>query len=196
MTTTLEYSFLSIFLSRLTGLSQSGRKEEAESRTAKDSKRIDFSVADVRYFAITLVLLVFSLIIALATDDLGMVMAIIGATGSTLLGYIIPGYVYVSIFDKNGNFKVPVPGLSDVTEDYHTKKLSGINNAGEGYDSKALPSSSIEGGSGIDTPLLCVRKSEPSLWPTNEGIMYYMAWFQLILGCVIMCTALTFLFLV
>ncbi|KAG8460572.1 hypothetical protein KFE25_011347 [Diacronema lutheri] len=46
------------------------------------------------YSAYTAAFLAGSLLIALAVDDLGVVMAVVGATGSTAVSYILPGAIY------------------------------------------------------------------------------------------------------
>lgn len=40
--------------------------------------------------------------IALIVDDLGIVIALLGATGSTVINYILPGAVYWQLFEKEG----------------------------------------------------------------------------------------------
>lgn len=55
---------------------------------------------DFRYWSSTLTFLVLSYIIALSVDDLGVVLAFVGATGSTMVSYILPGFCYYLIFDE------------------------------------------------------------------------------------------------
>ena len=43
-----------------------------------------------------------SLLIALTVKDLGLVLSIVGATGSTTVSYILPGLFYSKIFKDNG----------------------------------------------------------------------------------------------
>ncbi len=55
-------------------------------------------LADQRVFnVITLSFLVLSFSIAMMVDDLGVVLAMVGATGSTLVSYILPGLIYVKL---------------------------------------------------------------------------------------------------
>jgi amino acid permease len=42
-----------------------------------------------------------SLLIALTVDDLGVTMAVIGATGSTTVGYILPSALYLALHRHN-----------------------------------------------------------------------------------------------
>jgi len=55
---------------------------------------------DFRYWATTLFFLVFSFVIALSVKDLGTVLAFVGATGSTMVSYILPGFCYYLVFDE------------------------------------------------------------------------------------------------
>ena len=46
---------------------------------------------------ITCSFLMFSFIIAMSVSDLGFVLGIVGATGSTIVSYILPGAVYIKL---------------------------------------------------------------------------------------------------
>jgi amino acid permease len=55
-------------------------------------------LSDSRIFnAITICFLLLSFTIAMVVDDLGVVLAMVGATGSTLVSYILPGLIYVKL---------------------------------------------------------------------------------------------------
>ena len=41
--------------------------------------------------------------IALVVDDLGIVIALIGATGSTIINYTLPGAVYWRLYEADGS---------------------------------------------------------------------------------------------
>jgi len=43
----------------------------------------------------TLLIMIFTVAVALAVDDLGIVAALTGATGATMIGYVVPGMLYV-----------------------------------------------------------------------------------------------------
>eukprot|EP00956_Cyclotella_meneghiniana_P037295 scaffold136626_cov22-Cyclotella_meneghiniana.AAC.1 len=45
----------------------------------------------------TIAFLSLSFILAMIVDDLGIVLAIVGATGSTLVSYILPGLIYLKL---------------------------------------------------------------------------------------------------
>ena len=48
--------------------------------------------------AVTLLELLASLVIAVTVLDLGKVLGVVGATGSTMVSYILPGLIYVETF--------------------------------------------------------------------------------------------------
>lgn len=54
--------------------------------------------ANFRYATITVVFLGLSLVIALSLDDLGVMLSLVGATGSTMVSYILPGLMYYVLF--------------------------------------------------------------------------------------------------
>jgi amino acid permease len=51
-----------------------------------------------RYWLLTLVVLTSSFTVALSVDDLGVMLGIVGATGSTAVSYILPGLLYWNLF--------------------------------------------------------------------------------------------------
>lgn len=53
-----------------------------------------------RYWVVTAVLLIGSFSIAMVTSSLGVMLAIVGATGSTMVSYILPGLVYWCAFGR------------------------------------------------------------------------------------------------
>ncbi|RYG63146.1 hypothetical protein EON64_16515 [archaeon] len=56
----------------------------------------------VRYTAVTTVFLGLSFVIALSVEDLGLMLSLVGATGSTLVSYILPGFCYYFLFRNEG----------------------------------------------------------------------------------------------
>lgn len=56
----------------------------------------------VRYLLVTACFLGLSLLIALAVSDLGVMLSLVGATGSTLVSYILPGFCYYFLFQGEG----------------------------------------------------------------------------------------------
>eukprot|EP00928_Gymnodinium_smaydae_P012060 TRINITY_DN14395_c0_g5_i3.p1 TRINITY_DN14395_c0_g5~~TRINITY_DN14395_c0_g5_i3.p1 ORF type:complete len:534 (-),score=77.25 TRINITY_DN14395_c0_g5_i3:177-1724(-) len=50
----------------------------------------------------TLLIMSFTLGVALVVTDLGMVAALTGATGATMIGYVVPGFLYVKQFCRGG----------------------------------------------------------------------------------------------
>lgn len=55
------------------------------------------SEPDELFYIITLLFLSLSFILAMIVDDLGIVLALVGATGSTLVSYILPGLIYLKL---------------------------------------------------------------------------------------------------
>jgi len=66
------------------------------------------AAADDRVFVwITISFLCCSFMVAMIIDDLGIVLAFVGATGSTLVSYILPGLIYIKLTPS------PSPSLSE-----------------------------------------------------------------------------------
>jgi amino acid permease len=58
------------------------------------------SEKDFQNYMVTTIFLVLSLIIALSVKSLGLVLGFVGATGSTMVSYILPGFCYYYIFKE------------------------------------------------------------------------------------------------
>ena len=56
--------------------------------------------ANVVHYTITTVFVLTTATIAMLIDDLGIVLSIVGATGSTIVSYILPGLCYLLLFPK------------------------------------------------------------------------------------------------
>jgi amino acid permease len=56
----------------------------------------------LRFTVVTTVFLGLSFLIALSVDDLGAVLSVVGATGSTLVSYILSGFCYFFLFREEG----------------------------------------------------------------------------------------------
>lgn len=63
---------------------------------------LDEEAQKVRYTIVTCCFLGFSLLIALTVTNLSTVLAFVGATGSTTVSYILPGFFYYIIFKDEG----------------------------------------------------------------------------------------------
>lgn len=61
---------------------------------------------DGLFYPITVAFLLLSFLLAMVVDDLGIVLALVGATGSTLVSYILPGLIYVKIHPSMDAAKV------------------------------------------------------------------------------------------
>ncbi|KAL7541971.1 hypothetical protein ACHAXR_011390 [Thalassiosira sp. AJA248-18] len=58
------------------------------------------------FHIITICFLSLSFILAMIVDDLGVILALVGATGSTLVSYVLPGLIYVKVHPHNDLSKV------------------------------------------------------------------------------------------
>ena len=79
-------------------------------------------VAYNRYIRVTFFLLLSALFVALTVSDFGLILEIIGATGSTLISYILPGVTFLLIFKLDPGeryIRVDTTALS-----YNTKGIS------------------------------------------------------------------------
>lgn len=50
------------------------------------------------FYAVTVSFLLLSFTIAMVVDDLGVILALVGATGSTLVSYVLPGLIFIKIY--------------------------------------------------------------------------------------------------
>jgi amino acid permease len=55
---------------------------------------------EFRYWTLTFLIVMSSFGLAMATDDLGDALAVVGATGSTIISYILPGLCYYYLFPE------------------------------------------------------------------------------------------------
>jgi amino acid permease len=74
---------------------QNNAKKEQSESDGDDSKG---TIPDDRlFYIITFTFLLLSFTLATIVDDLGIILALVGATGSTLVSYILPGLIYVKV---------------------------------------------------------------------------------------------------
>lgn len=69
-----------------------------------DTKQLNW----IQYNLITFVIIIISFIISMSTNDLGIVLALVGSTGTTIIAFILPGAFYYNLptdFDTNKNDK-------------------------------------------------------------------------------------------
>ena len=72
--------------------------EDAEMDKEKLIERATSPVDDYTWYAITIFFLAGSFLIAMAVQDLGTILGLVGATGSTTVTYILPGFIYYKTF--------------------------------------------------------------------------------------------------
>lgn len=69
-------------------------------RRARKGALRDFSNSSISHFVVTALFLVASLAVALTVSDLGAILAVVGATGSTTITFILPGICYYMLFPE------------------------------------------------------------------------------------------------
>ena len=73
---------------------------------SSDRDLLEQMSADFMFNGITCSFLVFSFVIALAVSDLGVILGVVGATGSTIVSYILPGAIYIKLHPERNALKV------------------------------------------------------------------------------------------
>ena len=69
---------------------------------SQDTEIMQQTVEENRlFYIITICFLSLSFIVAMIVDDLGVILALVGATGSTLVSYVLPGLIYVKVYPHN-----------------------------------------------------------------------------------------------
>eukprot|EP00957_Ditylum_brightwellii_P063782 4839882-Ditylum_brightwellii.AAC.1 len=74
------------------------------SKEAKEEEKSPNSIADddsISFYIVTYIFLLSSYILAMVVTDLGVILALVGATGSTLVSYVLPGLIYVKLFRED-----------------------------------------------------------------------------------------------
>jgi len=125
-----------------------------------DDKPATKSIQRVRYILITVTFLLGSLGIALTVTDLGIVIALVGAFGGTLIMFILPGYLFLYHFPE---------GEED--GDGTLASMNAIRN-GDDYNKRLLGDNEIN--SERDVPMPKVTKTDR-----------IFAWIHLILGIIV-----------
>lgn len=85
-------------LERLADVPSSPVMETSEPLVHNDlEENMNQLLDDFLFYGITCVFLVLSFIIAMSVSDLGVILGIVGATGSTMVSYILPGAIYMKM---------------------------------------------------------------------------------------------------
>lgn len=89
-----------------TGVGSKNKEENVEEEDEKETVKLcgydtRTSGDQFRLLAVTVCFLLLSFAVALAVKSLGKVLAFVGATGSTMVSYILPGFCYYYIFDED-----------------------------------------------------------------------------------------------
>lgn len=76
-------------------------------RKYDNDKEPSFDVAGFRWIMVTFCFLISTLIIALLVTDLGIILGLVGATGATVVSYILPGLAYYTLHkDEPADWKL------------------------------------------------------------------------------------------
>ena len=88
-------------------------EQDESSRRSSDGEYVEMSSNDVDvakerpvneddrlFYAITLSFLSLSFILAMIVEDLGLVLSLVGATGSTLVSFVLPGLIYLKVHER------------------------------------------------------------------------------------------------
>ena len=134
-----------------------------------------------RYYTITSIFLGVSLLIAMVLDDLGFVLSLVGATGSTAICFIIPGYCYLSLFSWEGCEERRKIG--SMHDDLKRKLIEEEEGARVGVS--ANTNDNVDG-QDINETLPIHEKSD---------FYVYAAYFQLVAGCVVCPVCLVAIFI-
>jgi amino acid permease len=95
-------------------------------RTAADD------ISDVRFAALTSVIIIASYIVAMTVSSLEAVLAYVGSTGSTSISFILPGLFYYKISDPNSPHHQRL--MKD--DDYDSLDSNGDDSDDDGVDSE------------------------------------------------------------
>ena len=77
------------------------RAKQFSQQQKQQGDEIDTTSDDRLFNVITVSFLISSFVLAMIVDDLGVILALVGATGSTLVSYVLPGLIYVKIYPYN-----------------------------------------------------------------------------------------------
>ncbi len=162
---------------------------------------INLSWEALRYWLATAFILFGTLVLALAVDDLGIVLGVIGATGSTLVGYILPGYFYLKLNVDGWINSDTFSRLQEIERSYkpsddsdsdvgNANKIENPLHAGGGGDGGDRGGSGCGVGRGIVVGKFTDFPDNSKFWPTDPTFLKYIALAQFGLGMIIMPVAL------
>ena len=75
-------------------------------QTAENNELLQQISAEFLFNGITCTFLVLSFAIALSVSDLGVILGVVGATGSTIVSYILPGAIYIKLHPEQSVLKM------------------------------------------------------------------------------------------
>lgn len=155
-------------------------------------EEISASVLRMRYYSFTVIFLGLSLAIALTVEDLGVVVALVGATGATAVMFIIPGYMFLYYFPKE--YFDGYDGYGNALDgDDRDGKLEGLLSPDESIT--AVIRAGGDGGSGGQSARHIYGVQIPLNPEDVPKWMRTLAWVQLIVGIFIMPVSLAAIFI-
>jgi len=77
-------------------------RDSTNTNNSNNSSSVVATCITKTFTIVTCVFLVLSLLIAVVVSDLGIVLAVVGATGSTTVSYILPGIMYLKLHNPMG----------------------------------------------------------------------------------------------
>jgi amino acid permease len=92
-----------------------GDRYGCSEQAAAFAARLNMQPAKALRLTITTIFLILSTILALCLSNLGLIMSIVGATGSTTISYILPGGCYFLLFKREVSIKRSLAGLQCAT---------------------------------------------------------------------------------
>jgi amino acid permease len=133
-----------------------------------DDMPVAKSIQSVRYYTITAIFLAGALALALTVTDLGIVIALVGAFGGTLIMFILPGYLFLYHFPEDEDQQAAGAG------------------AGEALDKRLLGGGGSESMSGVgENGLLLEPEGRDIPLPVVTKSDRVFAWIHLVLGVII-----------
>jgi amino acid permease len=87
-------SMVGVETNQYPNLNQNQNQNQSVATVGVDQEMIQL-MDDFLFYAITCIFLVLSYLIAMSVSDLGIILGVVGATGSTMVSYILPGKLYI-----------------------------------------------------------------------------------------------------
>jgi ABC-type antimicrobial peptide transport system permease subunit len=141
------------------------------------------------YFTTTFILCVLTILVGYFVPDLSLVLSVVGSTGSTLITFIIPGYLYYSLHNNNNN-------NHDNNNNYNHNHNHNHNNDNDNDYIDLDKVEDNDNDNDNDNKITSIHNSNNHIKsPCSRAVELTFAMMLMALGCVIMPLSLTFIFL-